>query len=349
MTVRTENAPAVTDEMLEAAMLWRHRLDSGEWSVDDEANFEIWLQADERHALAYEEIRELCGFIDQHAASPELIGARKEVLASVHRRTTRRWTGPAVVLRAPTRRAIAAALVAGVVGSAGAWALVERGDVYQTRRGERRAVILDDGSVLSLDAMTKVAVHYTKAARRLTLERGQARFDVAHDASRPFSVTAGDRQVIATGTAFNIDMLAPEVRVTLIEGRVIVLQQDRGPLRPTPSSSKAVTLRAGQSLVAKGDGGAPKVATADLAQATAWQQGQLVFNNEPLAQAVQRVNRYTSQKIAVADDTVGAITVSGTFNAGDIDAFVEAVNSFLPVHAVTGPDGIILELDQTPG
>lgn len=349
MTVRTENAAAVTDEMLEAAMLWRHRIDSGEWSVDDEANFEIWLQADERHALAYEEIRELCGFLDQHAASPELLGARKEVLASAHRRARRRWTGPAVVLRAPTRRAIAAALVAGVVGSAGAWALIERGDVYQTKRGERRAVILDDGSVLSLDAMSKVAVRYTEAERRLTLERGQARFDVAHDVSRPFSVTAGDRRIIATGTAFNVDMLAPEVRVTLIEGRVVVLQQGRGALRPALPSSKAVALRAGQSLVAKKDGGPPKVAAADLAEATAWQQGQLVFNDEPLAQAVQRINRYTSQRIAVADDTVGAITVSGTFNAGDIDAFVEAVNSFLPVHAVTGPDGIILELDQPTG
>lgn len=349
MTMNSDGASAVTDDMLEAAMLWRQRLDSGEWSVDDEANFKVWLQADERHALAYEEIRELCGFIDKHAASPELIGARKDVLASVHRRARLRWTGPAMVLRAPTRRAIAAALVAGVVGSAGAWALVARGDVYQTDRGERRAVILEDGSVLSLDAMSKVAVRYTKGERRLILERGQARFDVAHDASRPFSVVAGDRQVIATGTAFNIDMLAPEVRVTLIEGRVIVLRQGKGVSQPAPSAPTAVTLRAGQSLVAKEGDGAPKVATADLAQATAWQQGQLVFNDEPLAQAVERINRYSSRKIAVADDTVGAITVSGTFNAGDVDAFIEAVNSFLPVHAVTGSDGIILQSDQAPG
>lgn len=348
MTIGTDDAPAVTDEMLEAAMLWRHRIDSGEWSVDDDAGFEIWLQADERHALAYKEIRELCGFIDQNAASPELIGARKEVLASVHRRASRRWTGPAMVLRPPTRRAIAAALVAGVLGAAGTWALVERGDIYQTKRGERRAILLDDGSVLSLDAMSKVAVRYTKADRRLTLERGQARFDVAHDPSRPFSVAAGDRQIIATGTAFNVDMLAPEVRVTLIEGRVIVLQQGRGAAQ-TARKSKSVSLSAGQSLVAKEDGGAAKVASADLAQATAWQQGQLVFNNEPLAQAVQRINRYASQKVSVADETVGAITVSGTFNAGDVDAFVEAVNSFLPVHAETGPDGIILKLDQTFG
>ena len=349
MTMSTGNTPAVTDEMLEAAMLWRQRVDSGEWSVDDEASFEAWLKADERHALAYEDIRELCGFIDQHAASPELIGARKEVLASVHRRARLRWTGPAVMLRVPTRRAIAAAIAASVVASIGAWALVERGDVYQTNRGERRAIILDDGSVLSLDAMSKVAVRYTKAERRLTLEHGQARFDVAHDASRPFSVTAGDRQIIATGTAFNVDMLSPEVRVTLIEGRVIVLQQGRGALRSAPSVSRAVALRPGQSLVVKDVGGAPKVATADLAQATAWQQGQLVFNDEPLGQAVERINRYSSRKIAVADDMVAGITVSGTFNAGDIDAFVEAVNSFLPVHAVTGPDGIILHSDQSLG
>src|SRR6185437_8522028 len=64
---------------------------------------------------------------------------------------------------------------------------------------------------------------YTADARSLTLDRGQARFDVAHDVARPFSVTADGHKVVATGTAFDVDLLGPKLLVTLLKGHVVVL------------------------------------------------------------------------------------------------------------------------------
>ena len=105
--------------------------------------------------------------------------------------------------RTPPRRAAIAAAVAGfmVLAGLGTWPLVDGVDVYRTGLNERRVVTLKDGSKVSLDAMSKISVRYSDDARRLTLQRGQARFDVAHDVSRPFSVRARDRTVVATGTA----------------------------------------------------------------------------------------------------------------------------------------------------
>lgn len=343
MTNATMPDAAVTDEMLEVATLWRQRKDQGEWSIDDEAEFEVWLQTDERHVSAFEMVGEVCDFLDDHAASPELIGVRRDLLGRFQRQVRGRWTGRKAL---PNRRAVAAILVAGVVSAGGGLAALNQGDVYRTGLGERRVVMLKDGSVLSLDAMSRVSVRYSKSERRLTLQEGQARFDVAHDTSRPFSVVARDRKVIATGTAFNIDMVSPEVRVTLIEGRVLVQPRGPGLLRQEPVARTTVELRPGQALVAKPASPADLVEPTDLAQATAWQQGQLMFEDEPLGQAVERVNRYTDRKIVVADAKAAALPVTGAFNAGDVKAFLEAVDEFHPVQVVYGSDQVVLQSTQ---
>lgn len=350
MTTVTDTALAPTDEMLGEAMLWRQRMDSGEWSIDDEVELEIWLQADDLHAAAFEKIGHLCGFFDQHAASPELIGARRALLGRVHRESRGRWTGPAAVLRAPSRRLAAAAAVVIILAGLGAWSFLSQGDVYRTGLGERRTIVLADGSVLSLDALSRVSVRYSKSERRLTLRQGQARFDVAHDTSRPFSVAVRDRTVVATGTAFNIDMFSPEVRVTLIEGRVLVLSNvPQRPLSAPHPTKPAVELREGQGLVARDGGQAKLLGAVDVKQAVAWQQGQLMFVGEPLGQAVERINRYTDRKVIVADARAAAIPISGAFNAGDTGTFVEAVADLHPVRATNEPNGIILRSIQSPG
>jgi len=343
-------APTATDEMIAAAMLWRQRIDSGEWSVDDEVGLEIWLQADERHVQAFERVADICGVFDHHVAAPELIGARRALLGRVHRESRGRWIRSVAALRQPRRWVAAAAIAASLIVAVGAWPLVDGVHVYRTGAGERRSVILSDGSVLSLDATSRVSVHYSKGERRLTLQQGQARFDVAHDTARPFSVTAGDRTVIATGTAFNIEMLTPEVRVTMIEGKVLVLDKPHlGLLSPAPAPKPAVEMVKGQQLVARDDGGAKLINTVNVEQATAWQRGQLMFAGEPLGEAVERVNRYTHTKVTVADPKAAAIPISGAFNAGDVEAFVEAVCAIQPVRATRDSGEIILQSIQSPG
>jgi len=339
----TPTDPA-TAAMFERAMIWRQRMNEAEWSAEDEADFEVWLQADERHQHVFEVSGEVWTYFDDHVTSPELIRARRALLGRVQGQATARWSGITALLQMPRRR-LAAGLVAAAIlmTGAGVWPLATQGEVYQSGVGERRIITLNDGSVVSLDALSRVRVRYTKGERRLALIRGQARFDVAHDRSRPFSVTARDQTVVATGTAFNIDILKPEVRVTLIEGRVLV--SPKAPLisaLASPKVPKPVELRAGQAMVAPADSARPTIQVADIEQATAWQDGKLDFDGVPLAEAVERVNRYTDRKIRIADAKAGAALVYGTFDAGDVNAFIGAVNGFLPVRAVWGSDGVVL-------
>ena len=324
------------------ASAWRVRLT--ETDRESCAELEAWLADDPANAEAWAEVQGPWIAIGEAATAPEVIAARRDALKRANRRSGRRWSGARGFGRATAGLAAVAAcavlylVVAGAVGAT---------QDYRTALGERRVVTLADGSRVSLDSGSEVKIRYSREARRLELLSGQARFDVAHNARRPFSVRAGDETVIATGTAFNIDLLGPEVLVTLIQGHVTVLDDRKPTQAPSASGAKAtsvisaapVVLDAGQELIATPTA-APRVEVASLDRATAWESGQLMFDDESLGSVVQRVNRYTNRPISV-DQSAASLRLSGVFSAGDTTTFIDTVTHYLPVEAADGPDGSV--------
>lgn len=327
----TNARPDLTDAVLDAAAAWRMRMDEAGWSGADEAALDAWLAEDAAHEEAFAATGDVFDYFDEHATAPEMMRARRDAIDRAQKQAGHRWGR----WNAPAPAKIAAGLAAAAVLGAGVYPLVDGKDVYRTDFGERRVVTLADGSKLSLDGETKIVVRYTKGARELKLVSGQARFDVARDPLRPFKVAARDQTVVATGTAFNIDVSAPIVCVTLIEGRALVL-------RP---KAKAVELEGGEQLLATAR---PVIEKANLTETTAWQQGKIIFDDEPLAAAVERVNRYSERKVVV-EPSARAERVSGVFNAGDVDAFVEAVTYYLPVEATAAEEQIVLKGEAASG
>jgi transmembrane sensor len=183
---------------------------------------------------------------------------------------------------------------------------------------------------------------YYKTGRSITLDRGRSRFDVAHDPSRPFTVTAGAETVVAVGTTFDVERLPSTVLITLIQGQVVI--KDTSPASGSSGNANpaSVSLKVGeQFVVAKNV--QPAVITADLKIAAAWEAGHLVFRDESLGDAVLRVNRYTDRPVVI-DPAIATIRISGVFNAGDIGSFVSAVTSYFPVQATTtGSNSIFLQ------
>ena len=112
-----------------------------------------------------------------------------------------------------------------------------RGQIIETERGERRQVVLSDGSVLQLDSETRVRVEYADEVRQVFLEHGRALFHVAKNAHRPFLVQADGTTVRAVGTAFGVEEQAQGVVVTVSEGKVAVTSPGfQSHLYPHPNS-----------------------------------------------------------------------------------------------------------------
>lgn len=313
------------------AAAWRvHLTETGQASVPA---FEAWLAGDARHRAAWDEVQRSWRLLEERQASPELLELRSEVLGRVHTAARQR-------LR-PSRTRLLQRLAFGVgcavvlaVGSL-LWVL-NRPEVYHTGMAERLSVVLADGSRVELDSSTDLRVRYSSDARELSLVRGQARFLVAHDTQRPFSVTAASRRIVATGTDFDVDLLGGSLYVTLLEGRVLVLPHESSAARAGVGK-----LEAGEQLSVSASG-ETRIGPANTERATAWQSHQIVFDDEPLMSAIERINRYSKDRLELADGVVAALRISGVFRTGNLAGFVETLTQYLPVDAERHRDVILL-------
>jgi transmembrane sensor len=180
-------------------------------------------------------------------------------------------------------------------------------------------------------------LRFSSAERVVSLERGQAIFQVAKDSRRRFRVDAGNAQIVAVGTEFNVSRDATDTRVVVLEGRVSVA---RGLLQqtnlPTLDLSGATALKAGEQLeIDSSHVGAPR--PADIRHARAWLQREIVFDNLPLAQVVADFNRYAPQPIEIEDKYLERIPISGVFGAYDVESFVAFLRKLDGVRVLQGP------------
>lgn len=332
------------NDLATVAARWRLRSNSIDWTAADERALQGWLAADPAHTRAFEQSGAAWAAVDAHAVAPEMMALRRDALERARSAASRRHSvGGRRRIGLAIAACVALVLVAGAAVTLPAGVL-GGGELYQTGIGERRVVTLQDGSRVSLDAETRVAVRYTAQQRNLTLFRGQARFDVTRDLARPFGVRMRDQIVVATGTSFNIDLLEQEARVTLIEGHVVLLPAAGGVSvgGGDPAAEERPELQAGEQLIVAPDRPAVLAPKVDLDRATAWQRGKLVFNDERLPDVVARVNRYAKTRVELGDADVHRVRVSGVFDAGDVAAFVEGVTGALPVSATRDGGRIIL-------
>lgn len=335
----------VCSPVAEAAGEWCRIISERSLTAEESAAFDAWMHADPDHRMAFERASFIWRAFDGQAAPPELVAMRMDALSALAGQDDA--PVPAWWQRKSVRRSGLAALAASILlvfGLAFFQPPTSNALQYATALGERRVVMLGDGSRLSMDAASEVSVAYSNDRRDLVLKSGRAKFDVAKDPLKPFTVAAGDKLIVATGTSFSVEILNGEVNVVLFEGHVAVL--DRKSRRPAfvPSSGGVETadgiLKPGQAL-SLAAGGTAKLEDVDLGLARSWEAGQLSFADEPLAEAVERMNRYSRTKFVVGDAKAGAVAISGVFNSDDVEGFVADLAVVFPVRAVRRDGDIV--------
>jgi len=306
---------------------WFARQRSGDMSAVEQRDLDAWLAADVEHRLVLEGMQRAFAGLEGFRASPELLARREKVRA--------RYRPP----RRTVRRALAACLAVAVLGGGFAWEALGPGfksrafgdAAYVTGVGERTNVTLPDGSVVTLNTDTVLRTEADGDTRTLHLEKGQAFFRVAKDASRPFVVHAAGRTVTAVGTAFDVRVEKGEFKVVLVEGKVRVAapapsaaERGLGAGTPAPKAQQVTEMVAGSELVAL-DPRNWTVAETNVTVATSWVTGRLTFDNRPLGEVAEELGRYSRRKIIIDDPAIAGETVSGTFEAGDIEGFLRTV------------------------
>lgn len=277
------------------ASAWLARL-HGPRSEEARGALQDWLKADPAHQEAFERATELWEFLPGAA----------ELVEEPRRPVSRRFVPLAI-----------AASLAVLAGAGAMTALLNQPQTFDTRVGEQRTAALDDGSRISLNTDSHVTVKFDRDGREVSLDRGEVMFDVAHDAARPFVVTAGDERIKALGTSFVVRRDGDRVRVTLLSGRVEVA-------RAGEQSRVLAVLAPGERVSAAPDA-VPVLDRPALDAITAWRRGELRFRDTPLSDAVAEVNRYGRQRVIVNDARLAALPISGVFATDNPAEFAAAV------------------------
>ena len=216
---------------------------------------------------------------------------------------------------------------------------------YETMQGESKKVELEDGSIVHLNTGTYLEVDYTDTARNVDLLRGEALFEVAKDASRPFTVYADGVTAKAVGTSFAVRLQDEGAKVMVAEGLVEVKA-------PAPAEvkealiSEAMLLQSGQIADLTVEKGRPSLVVTALAEdkmsnKLAWRDGLVIFEGDPLSFAVEEISRYTPSKVVISDPALRTLPIGGVFPAGEIDSFIGALRTSFGVKAEFVEDELI--------
>lgn len=207
---------------------------------------------------------------------------------------------------------------------------------YVVQRGQHQSLQLPDGSTLELDADTDAQVRLYRNRREVQLAHGQAMFIVAPDASKPFEVQAGPARVSVVGTRFAVryrqdGVDAGQVRVEVQEGRVRVAA--------VQSPATALLLTAGQTTQVAANGLLAPVGSVAPDSVGLWRKGLLRFDNTPLAQALQEMERYGPTGLVVRDPAVAALPLGGSYATARPAEFAHMLTLVLPVRLVPSAGG----------
>lgn len=330
-TLSSEETDFSAQDRLNAAD-WVTLIDSDLAKRADPKAFQAWLGADPRHMedyIAHEKLWNEVGRLAENAQAREILRGPQGRRPAVQRRT---FVAAGI--------ALVVAVSAVLVGS-----IVFTGEHhYRTARGEQLSITLEDGSRIILNTNTQLSVFITKKERRVRVARGQTFITVAKDPARPFRVFAGDTEVRALGTSFDIFSDDRSVRVAMSEGTAAIysLNAKRSAIDEPP----VAVISSGQQITVAATTPA-RILAIDPRAAGAWRENRIVFDRTLLSDAVQDVNRYRDVPIVIGNPEIADFRVTGAYRIDHLDDFVDALLVSFPVYIqYQNQNGVVLGLKQ---
>ncbi len=317
----------VSDDQARAqASTWLARLQRDDLAEQDGVEFDAWLTASPANRAAYAEALALWHEFEDGAV--QVLDALAEAAQRPAGRPapTRRW------LVGAGGFAIAAGLALAVMPPVHFRPSVQ---TYVTGKGQRQRVTLADGTIIDLNAETRLSVSLGRSERKVILGEGEAIFDVAHDERRPFTVEASSRIVRVVGTQFDVRSRLGDLTVTVARGKVEV--------RPIASAGPGQTylLTPGERLEVNA-AGTEALKAVDPQEAFAWRAGRLVYRGQPLADVVADMNRQFAQQTEIGDPELAKTPITGVVVLDDPQAVVTRLSLMLPIRSVPSQRGILL-------
>lgn len=336
MSADTRNQDQASNEAAD----WFAAMHSGDVSRRMRREFEDWLHSDRANKLAYRDLEQVYRDLDFVAveAGLDFSGASKlELHLRSWRSKAEAWLKKPMIgggLAVACVSVFAFYLQADRASPVADASIEATAPQLFTEVAEIREVKLPDGSLVTLGAKSSIETEFTSTRRQVRLLEGEAFFDVATDAGRPFFVAAQDTIVRVVGTKFDVKRSADIVHIAVLEGVVEVGKADGSgelaDLIDTRSTEKQV-LTAGERVSAARRVALPKARQVDQIEPGSWRHGRLAYEDASLAEVVADLNRYHDHPIRISAPELGDIRSTVAFNASEIDQVLKAFEAIHPV------------------
>jgi transmembrane sensor len=208
--------------------------------------------------------------------------------------------------------------------------------LFSTEVGEQAIFSMTDGTSIQLNTNSIVEVSYSSHQRRLRLIQGEAKFDVAKDRTRPFTVSVGEKHFTALGTIFNIQKKdGQDLELLVTEGKVLITKSIEVVNTVTDKIGATsldqlpgILVKSGEKATIDNSRLNPikKVSLVQVQKELAWQQGMLIFEGESLADALKEISRYNNTTFEIVDEKVAQLIIAGYFKADDIDGLLKSLS-----------------------
>lgn len=326
---------------------WLAARDGDDWTPDRQHALEAWLAESTAHRVAYLRLDAAWQRADRlqvlraaavpasvasaAAASSHWTGSSQEGWQQAWQRRLqwlRSGLHPGPVALGMT---VMAGLVALVIGIALHLDAAGSGQLHATGVGERAVLALRDGSRLTLNTATRLRTDMRTDQRRVWLDAGEAYFEVAHDARRPFVVLSGAHRITVLGTKFSVHREGDQLRVLVVEGRVEL---------STGATSAAVLAKADNAVATPGLVRLRHESPRELDASMRWLEGKLQFDGVTLEAAAAQFNRYNQKQLVMADAEAGRIRIGGTFDANNVEQFARLLHSGFGLEVAVNDDVI---------
>jgi transmembrane sensor len=305
------SSPFRNEQLLEQALEWFFMLQSEECTDEDRLHFNLWYHQSEENQAAYAHAERLWFNLDQIKKEKDIPGL-KRARRGHSRRSIARVLGMSALL-----------LVSSALTVVGWMEHSAETMIYSTRKGERQAVVLGDGTAVELNTATRLHARISLLRRSIVLDQGEAIFDVRHESLRPFTVQAGELAIRDIGTRFSARRYDDAVSVAVLQGAIEI---------------NGERMDEGYQRNYRPDTGLSSIQPIDDEQVEAWKHGRLVFRKSPLRDVIAELERYHPVRIVFADPSIARQTLSGTFDIDDLELFLASVEKILPVQVQSLPE-----------
>lgn len=318
---------------VQRAACWLAMLSDESCTDAERRQFSEWLRASTRNVEEFLRLSTLARRLGNRELWPERSIEQLVEEARASSNVTTLQPPGAAVMEPDRRRVLPWLVAAGVACLLVGGAIVLRtvppaqvaGQEHRTALGEQRSITLADGSVAELNTRSRLRTRFTESLRALDLLEGEAIFRVVKDPDRPFLVRAGATEIVAVGTAFNVNASAARTVVTVLEGRVRV--------------NERIELAVAEQLIVAPAQPAVRVALPDTEKVTSWTERRLIFEKTPIEAAAAEFARYSARRIRIGDAEIGAREINAVFDATDPGSLVEFLRKDETVEVVDSADG----------